>query len=53
MADGGPWLHRVCEGSAVVLDSPPPRQRSTQLEARLEKLREDLDNKNYKKVIEG
>jgi hypothetical protein len=39
------YLHQLCTPSDIVLTSPAPREKCPELQARLAKLQEDLDNK--------
>mmetsp|Transcript_5349 Transcript_5349/g.11701 ORF Transcript_5349/g.11701 Transcript_5349/m.11701 type:complete len:259 (-) Transcript_5349:407-1183(-) len=44
-------LHDLCQGSSLSLNSPAPRQRSPELQARLAKLQEQVDNMRYDAMV--
>ena len=46
------WLlHQICHGSSLALAPPPQRHKSPELQARLKKLQEELDNKRYNEMV--
>lgn len=44
-------LHKACQGSALDLSSPPVRQKSPELQARLAQLQEKLDAQKYEHMV--
>ena len=47
----GPWLHQLCRGSELSLPAPPARVPSPAVQARLAKLRANLEAKNYAAMV--
>jgi hypothetical protein len=47
----GPWLHQLCRASELSLPAPPARVPSPAVQARLAKLRADLEAKKYAAMV--
>lgn len=45
------WLHEVCQGSQLVLCAPPKREKSKELQARLSRLQQQVDQASYNKMV--
>lgn len=48
----GPWLHQAAKGARLVFEAPPQRVRSPELEARLQILQRNLDQRNYDAMVQ-
>lgn len=50
--DGGDhWLHHTCQGTRLVLHAPRKREKSKELQARLAKLQEQVDQASYNQMV--
>lgn len=45
------WLHTACKGSQLVLQAPRRRDKSKELQARLLKLQENVDQASYNRMV--
>lgn len=45
------WLHVLCQGSQLVLSTPPKREKSKELQERLTKLQEQVDQASYNRMV--
>ena len=45
------WLHQICEGTQLVLNAPRKREESRELQERLAKLQEQVDQAAYNRMV--
>ncbi len=45
------FLHVACQGSQLVLHTPPKREKSKELQDRLNKLQEQVDQASYNRMV--
>ena len=45
------WLHEACKGSQLVLSAPSKREKSKELQERLSRLQQQVDQALYNKMV--
>ena len=45
------WLHTACKGTQIVLQAPRKREKSKELQARLAKLQQNVDQASYNRMV--
>ncbi|KAJ2783481.1 hypothetical protein H4R18_001690 [Coemansia javaensis] len=52
-AGGEPWVHQLLRGSRMHVAAPAPRERDPALDARLDKIRRQLEEQEYRRMTAG